>query len=399
MNRYLRKWIFYHLQTQKYIFILMTVQFVIATFILSIFWSASLAINQGLNELLQEQENTYFLINPVYFDENEFNHANFDLLEWGSSEIILNEYSNLPINQNDLQYLQQTFPELSVRLLVEVNLVVLTEYGTTFTIIYDSTLNNVQLTTGFYELIRLENHANIINVRDLHFTLDGNQIRTLDGLVFPIETIHSPLDNQIEYIKLPIEAYYQFHHPKNVHDTRLQVQISADFAGDNFWKISKILQYLHEQHGSYFNYYLSSDFAEFFAQVERASNESDTFTMMSLILLMVVSIGMSASFVILLNRQKKEIAIMLAMGTAKTALYLLSISQPIMISSLGAFIGLAVSSIVLSAGFQIATTVIYLNISALIGVFIFLQFLALLSSLPMILNIKKLMPIEFLRSE
>jgi hypothetical protein len=134
------------------------------------------------------------------------------LIEWGNSEIVLNEYDNLTINENDLQYLLQAFPNLSVNLLVEVNLTVLTEHGTIFTILYDSSLDSVQLTTGFYELMRFENHDNIINVRDMHFTLDDDQIRTLDGGVFPIEAIHNSTSTEMEYIRLPIEAYYNFHH-------------------------------------------------------------------------------------------------------------------------------------------------------------------------------------------
>lgn len=398
MNNYLKKWTIYTLLSQKYIFMLMMIQLALATLILALFFSASADIRSHLNELLQEQENIIFAINPVHSEADAFDPNRFDLLEWGRTPIILNEYDNLPINQHDLHHLRQSFPELTINLLVEVNLVVLMENGTIFTIFYDSSLDDAQLTRGFYELLELGSHENIINARDLHFTLDNNQIKSLNGSAYPIEHHGESVDNNMEYIRLPIETYYPFHHPRNVVNTRLQIQLSDTNLRENMQNISYILQYLHEQHGRYFSYYLSSDFAEFFAIVERASSESDAFIIVSLLLLVVVSIGMSASFVTLLGRQKKEISIMLAMGVTKTQLYLVVIIQPIIISSIGALIGLILSASILSMGFQLASTTIYLNIFVLAGLFLFLQILAGVASLPMILKIKKLMPVELLRS-
>lgn len=399
MNKYFRKWIISTLLNQKYIFILMITQLAIATLILSIFFSASFGINYNLTALLQEQENITFFINPIHADEDAFDPFAFNLFAWGNSEIVLNEYANLPINQYDLQYLRQHFPELRIDLLVAVNLAVLTEYGTTFTILYDSSLDSVQVTTGFYELFQLETHDHIINKRDLHFFYANNQIKTLDDLAFSIENIYDTFDPEVESIRLPIAAYYNFHHPRDVINTRLQVQIRADAPQEDLQEVAAILQYLHEQNGSYFNYYLSSDLAEFFTRVASAQYDSEVFTMISLILLLVVSIGMSASFVILLNRHKKEIATMLAIGVTKWQLYRLVITLPLIISSLGALIGLLFCFIILSRGFKVATVTVYLNIFVLIGVFIFLQTLSFLAVLPMVLKINKLMPIEFLHSE
>jgi len=399
MNRYLKKWLIYNLYEQKYILTLMIVQLIIITFILSLFFSTSFAIRSDLNEMLQEQGDTIFSINIVPTDEFDFNRANFDLFEWGNSQIILNEYDNLPINQHTFQHLRQEFGDLAISLHVEVNLAVMTEYETQFLIFYDSTLENVQITTGFYELIRSGYQGNIINVRDLHFNLDGNKISTLDGLEFSVETAHYSSSIELEYIRLPIEAYYSFHHPRDVANTRLEVQIDANYISENFQEITYILQYLNNEYGRYFSYYLSSDFADFFTQIYRADNESSVFIAMSLILLIVISISMSASFVILLNRQKKEISVMMAIGVTKTQLCYLSIAQPVIISMLGTLLGMIPSVIILSIGFQVATITTYLNIFVILGVFIFLQCLAFLASLPMVLKIRKLMPIELLSSE
>jgi len=307
MNRFLRKLVFRTISENKLIFIFLIIQFSLAVCILTIFVTTRVTVRNGLNELLEKDADSRFIINIVHNGDNAFDNRNFDLILWGDTDIVANEYE-APLNIADINTLKNRFPELGLSIEVEVNLVVLNERGVRFVAIYDSELEFVYMTQEMHDLLKCDTRENLLNRRDLAFELDTNSydLITIKNDRYRINNIR-PFDEDIayEYIRLPFGIYDGFFHPRDVSNTSLRVMFNNDGIDENFVRLSALLFELNNKTDE-FSYYLSSDFAEFLTQVNRANEEAEAFIFISFKLLVIVTIGMSTTFTLIISPAKKS---------------------------------------------------------------------------------------------
>ncbi|AEV67932.1 FtsX-like permease family protein [Acetivibrio clariflavus] len=107
---------------------------------------------------------------------------------------------------------------------------------------------------------------------------------------------------------------------------------------------------------------------------------------------------LSGLFVLTINKRKREIAICLALGANKNVVYYEIILEMGIIAFLGTLLGILGSLILLLRGFEIATVVVFPNSIVIAALFGLSVFSVIISSIPVLISIKKLMPIEILRS-
>lgn len=169
-------------------------------------------------------------------------------------------------------------------------------------------------------------------------------------------------------------------------------------AFDSYDDIRSIISIL-ESNSTYFLYSINSDYFNLLRKVSTAYEQAGAFNFFALIIMLIIVISLAGMFSLIINSRKKELAICLALGSSKGKLYLECFLEVFILSLSGCLIGIILSYIILLSGIEYATVPITPN--HLISIFEILLscIITLISVFPAFIIIKKLMPMEILRTE
>lgn len=394
MTRFILRRIIKKLKQQKKTYSLIVLQFAAGFFLLNLFVCASISINNDYERLLKEGKSKEFTIAAEYRDTNFFNRAKFDLFEWGKEKPILKENEPLPFDGQDLQMLCDKFSNVDFNIEASVYISYLFgDEGAEYKVCYSSAYSNVGVTPGFHQMLKDMNEQTTVNPRDFPHTLLKDEFTSVNGLKYSVGEI----DKDINAIYIPADCYYDIYHPKDLLNLSMKVRIKE--GNMNYSSLlNEVLNLLNKKHGSTFAYSLGSEYAMFLNSISRASEEAMAFNFIAAILILIVFIGLSGLFVLIINRRKKEIAITLALGATKSKIYLECLLEMCILAFTGSGIGVLASLVPLTKGFELATVIIYPNMFVGLTLSILSLLIAVISTVPVSIMIRKLMPIEILRT-
>jgi ABC-type antimicrobial peptide transport system permease subunit len=381
------------LKQRKKTYSLIVLQFAVGFFLLNLFICTSVSINNKHKTLLREGKSKEFTITAEYKDANFFNRAKFDILEWGKGEPVLRENDKLPFDSQDLQRLHDKFSNADFNMTALVYISYLFGEGAEYKICYSSDYNEVEATPGFLKMLKDMNHQTTVNPRDFPHTLLKDEFTSINGLKYSVKEI----DKEVNEIYIPIDCYYDLYHPKDLFNISMNIKINDDKVNYSGLQ-NEVLNLLNENHGDIFAYSLGSEFVNFLRLSNRAGEEAMAFNFIAAVLLLIVLIGLSGLFVLIINRRKREIAISLALGATKGRVYMECLLEMSILAVTGSVIGILASVILLSKGFESAAVVTYPNMLVSLTLTGLSLLVAIISTIPVFITIKKLMPIEILRT-
>ena len=382
------------LKQRKRTYSLIIMQFAVGFFLLNLFICTSVSINNKHKILLREGKSKEFTITAEYRDANFFNRAKFNIMEWGKGEPVLKENGQLPFNGQDLQRLRKKFSiaDFNITALVHISYL-FGEEGSYYKIYYSSANNEVEVTPGFLQMLKNMNAQTTVNPRDFPHTLLKDEFTSINGLNYSVKVI----DKGVNEIYIPIDCYYDIYHPKDLFNMSMNIKIKDDKTNYSAL-LNEVLNILNESHGDTFAYSLGSEFALFLNASDRAAEEAMAFNFIAAVLLLIVLIGLSGLFVLIINRRKREIAISLALGATKGRVYLECLLEMSILAVTGSAMGILASVMLLSKGFESAAVVTYPNVTVSLTLTGLSLLVAVVSTIPVFISIKKLMPIEILRT-
>lgn len=145
-----------------------------------------------------------------------------------------------------------------------------------------------------------------------------------------------------------------------------------------------------------FEYSISDQFYELKRSIEDLTINLSFFTWIAYFSLIVTTIGLIGVFLILLEKRKREIAIMLMMGATLPKVYFELFSEIFLINLFSGIIGVAISSGIAP---YLSTAVFTVNFqaSAFLVMITIIIFISLFSSMCTVFSIKKIVPVKILR--
>ena len=132
--------------------------------------------------------------------------------------------------------------------------------------------------------------------------------------------------------------------------------------------------------------------------INRAKEEGNALSFIANIILVIVTIGLSSLFVLLVTKRKKNIAINIALGASKTDICVELFFEMLLISLSGAMLGIIASFSIMSSGLEFATVVTYPNYTISLVLIIYSVVITIVSVLPVTISIRNLLPVEILRT-
>ena len=164
---------------------------------------------------------------------------------------------------------------------------------------------------------------------------------------------------------------------------------------NSFSIAEQIMAKLNTIHTDYV-YNISDQFYELKKSIEDLTINISFFTWIAYFSLIVTTIGLIGVFLIFLEKRKREIAIMLMMGSTLPKVYFELFSEIFLINFFSGMIGIAISASIapyLSTNAFIVT----FRASAFLVMMIIITFISLFSSICTIFSIKKISPVKILR--
>lgn len=387
----LRIWKKIFLNRKKYL--ILVFQFALGLFLLNSFLCAKVQIDKHYHSLIESSQDKEAYITANYNDENFFQYKNFNIIEWSQKNPSMNEYDRLPFQAETLRSLQENNPEVKLELRCKKTILYFGNSDTTdYVVNFSSQYKTVKVSRNFLTMVHSMNTMNTINTRDFPFTIEDNQLLTLDQKKYTMEIV----EDDVYEIWLPMETYYSQYHPKDLMDFILVV--SWDESTNMNATLNEIFHQLKLENRDMFSYQLNSDFTDFLSSVHIAKEEANIFLFFGMILMSIILIGLSGLFMLLVIKRKKEIAICVALGGTKVLLFLEIAVEMLSISLLGTILGIGLSQILLLNGFNFATIQITSNLSVALQL-IWVPFLVVaIAIVPVYLYLKKMLPIQILRT-
>lgn len=332
----------------------------------------------------------------IEVENSSFDIQDFDLIAWGNTSPVINEYNDFPFEISILNQINQACPDYKLTVDVTVELYYLGDYiedGEMLSVHYSSKYPKVYLSKKVKTMLLDMNNENTINARDFPHKIEGDQLISIDGTAYPIQYIE---DEALE-IYLPIEAYYSIYHPKDLKGISLDIASTEKRLLDAD-DLNKILSILHENWGDEYQFNIKSDFARFLTQVAEAEKEAKVFIFICCIIFVIVLIGMVGVFVMIIKRREKEIAICCALGQTKNQICFEVFAEVFILNMSAYLLGMIFSCLILEMGISIATIdIVYNKIAGRILLIISLLF-SFIDVVPVKVLIEKESPVHILSS-
>jgi len=414
-------------------------EMVVGIFILNISLTTSFFLDKKYDELKEEGKNMVFEIEASHID-NAF-ILDFNLLEWGKGQPIRFEYDSTelcPFNQDDIAYIEEKYnDELDILFHIRRDIIHFdprSHNAETYFLFFVSdgflehfknidpdrfdVSNTAFIGPDFLDFLTVMNGENTVNPRDVIFTYsDDNkdEIRFADGHTLKIDNTEFLKGQDLDFLFkgyepenkekfsygniaiLPLKYYYDYFHPKDV----IHFDFSVKFykAEDIYEIISAIYDYFDNAHGDIFYYTLDNSFDKYLRLTEDSRNNALLANVVMSVTFILVVFGLTGLLLLMLGKRSREIAVSLAVGARKTDLYIELFLESILITLSGGLTGCVFSVIMLKANIlKINETIIGTNCMAVLISWIVPILVGLVSSIPLMFKVRKMLPLQIIRN-
>lgn len=377
MYRFMIQRIKKKLLARKKVYIIVVLQLAIGMFLLGFFITLGVNCKNQANELIKTGGESKFLIKAKYLDNRNIN----------SSDTYSTD--SVPFTPEEVVQLQKKYADLEIEFKSVRNADIFDiDSVRSFDVVYSSEISeSVQMSHTMYNI--LENNKGVI--LRFPYTLVNRSLIVEDGAAYPIEYIHED-----DIIIMPMEYYVTSYEPKDAFYTMLNIRIQ-DYEKSTS-EMAEILEILTEKH-SEFEYSLNNEYYDYLKCADTALDQSEIFTYLMCIILLIITIGISGLFLLITDSRKCENAICMAMGESKFMLCLENYLEVAFLCFTGGGIGSIVSLIpALSKANIMGVDMAYSGKSVLYQLFILLA-ISIVSTIPSINKLGRFLPVEILKSE
>jgi ABC-type antimicrobial peptide transport system permease subunit len=351
---------------------------------------------------LYDSINKEYLSRKNRVDSTYFNIGITNLIkekDLGKSNSII--YQASPFSMEDLEYILKSFPDIgaSLYILTSNNINDLTSI---------KSINLIYASEGFFRQqlhinkpIKWENTC-FIGSRVGEFYNEGIKKLSLADVIdektidLPVQASTLEVDLK-DTVIIPISYYYDNNLFEHVH--AFNSTLSIDFGSDGYSShvIAKILTRLFSKHPEY-TYLYSNSLEQYMKQTNELKMICTAIFYLCVFFVLIIIIGLSGKSLMLINKRKKEFAVLSAFGAPKKMLRFETYAEIFLVSFISGTVGLIISLILLlSIKFEYFTVVFNVGI-CLIALFSALL-ITFISSLLPIRVLSKMSPIEILRKD
>lgn len=357
------------LKSSKLLYSLIFVQIFVGVAILLIAVNVSNYIYQNQKDLINNQQDMVYHIDAE-FRGDTLTHA---------------------ISQNNLEQLLLID---NTNILVSYDLNLISFAGTSssvngeeildrYIIRYTNAVDEVYASENFLNTLLQTTNDNTVNFEDLVFVLKNNHLIFDENNDVEINIYDDNLEN-IHILKIPVKYFYEFQnissHIKSVVDIKLNTT--------NIIEINNILymieNLLNEGNKDYY-FRLDSEYFDFLRDGARSKEQSDMGIFVSALLMMMVYTGVSALFILLIEKRSFELSISLAVGAKISSIVSQFIMEFLLIVFLPAlsaiiilkffikdmmFVNVVIPSISLQSSFMVVGGIVLVMVIFLIPVII-----------------------------
>lgn len=391
MNRFMLGRPFRKIVRDKKNYITVMVQLILAFAVLSIF--LSLLIDIGENKKRMAEADVKYQIS---IQDYSFDYSKFDLITWGDAPVELNEYEKFPFSTEVLEEINGMNDSYKLGVNVKIEILYLGENldeGEQLYVCYSSDVTTVGCSERMEALLAEANDQNTINAKDFPHQIQGDKLITVEGREYEREYTD---DGELT-IYIPIEVYYNLHHPKNLRETVLWIKADSQelVTSDG---LNTILSQLWEWYGENYGFEIESELAHYMQQVEEAEKEAKVFIFISGIIFLIVLIGMMGIFIMIVNRRKREIAICCALGQTKKQVIFEMFVEIGVLNLSSYLIGVLISCLIMKNGISVATIVFNYHCRTGVILFALVVIFTGISVIPVRYLVKRMSPTDILSS-
>lgn len=390
MYRYIFDIVIRRIERNIKVYLLILIEILLCVFLLN----SSLTLYDSINKEYLSRKNR---VDSTYFNIGITNLIKEKDL--GKSNSII--YQASPFSMEDLEYILKSFPDIgaSLYILTSNNINDLTSI---------KSINLIYASEGFFRQqlhinkpIKWENTC-FIGSRVGEFYNEGIKKLSLADVIdektidLPVQASTLEVDLK-DTVIIPISYYYDNNLFEHVH--AFNSTLSIDFGSDGYSShvIAKILTRLFSKHPEY-TYLYSNSLEQYMKQTNELKMICTAIFYLCVFFVLIIIIGLSGKSLMLINKRKKEFAVLSAFGAPKKMLRFETYAEIFLVSFISGTVGLIISLILLlSIKFEYFTVVFNVGI-CLIALFSALL-ITFISSLLPIRVLSKMSPIEILRKD
>mgnify|MGYP000888370083 CR=1 FL=1 len=390
MYRYIFDLVIRRIERNIKVYLLILIEILLCVFLLN----SSLTLYDSINKEYLSRKNR---VDSTYFNIGITNLIKEKDL--GKSNSII--YQASPFSMEDLEYILKSFPDIgaSLYILTSNNINDLTSI---------KSINLIYASEGFFRQqlhinkpIKWENTC-FIGSRVGEFYNEGIKKLSLADVIdektidLPVQASTLEVDLK-DTVIIPISYYYDNNLFEHVH--AFNSTLSIDFGSDGYSShvIAKILTRLFSKHPEY-TYLYSNSLEQYMKQTNELKMICTAIFYLCVFFVLIIIIGLSGKSLMLINKRKKEFAVLSAFGAPKKMLRFETYAEIFLVSFISGTVGLIISLILLlSIKFEYFTVVFNVGI-CLIALFSALL-ITFISSLLPIRVLSKMSPIEILRKD
>lgn len=398
MSLYILYKVFHKIKKSFRIYILLILQFSIGFFLLNLFLNVSYSGYKSNKEMLKNGLDREYTIQLAFKDETIFQYETFDSLKWGNEKPVPYENTDYPFTSKELSELKQQVGGM-VSVEISVSLAYANDENKSYTIYYKNGIKEVQISSEFLEIIPYIHTNKCFNPREFYYEYNEEQQQLYNSILDSYSQVEE-IKNKEAIAVLPIEWYYPVFHYKDINHIKLNIKFpdaKRNEIASLYQKIDAVITNWNTQSKSY-SFTIGSEFFDFLKSTSTMRKQSIIFNSISCIFLFIILIGLIGLFVLFMERRKKEMAVCLALGATKNNLAWEIFLEILCISFVGFLIGIVTSCIILQNGFYYTYILVNLSYQIPFLLIILLFVIAVLASVPSIYMVKKLLPMEILRS-
>lgn len=286
------------IKSSKFLYSLIFIQIFMGVAILLIALNVSNYINQNHKDLINNQQDMVYSIRAEHKGDT-LTHA---IPQTTLKQLLLMDNANISVSFDlDLISFAGTSSSIDGEKILD-----------TYIIKYTNDVDKVYASENFLSTLSQTTSENTVNFEDLAFILKNNHLVFDENNDVEINIYEDSLDN-VHILKIPIKYFYEFQnvssHIKPVVDIKLNTTDTVE-VNNTLYAIEHLL---NEGNKDYY-FRLDSEYFEFLKDATKSKEQSDLGILFSALLIIMVYTGISALFILLIEKRSFEISVSLAVG-------------------------------------------------------------------------------------
>jgi len=420
---------------RNYFYIILEVM--IGVLLISIFYSVRLSINDKYIQIKDNAENTYakMMVTPKLTDLNhqgntERKHLENSVLATSASNTIVPGFS-----MDDARWIYNKYgDDLSLSIVAYKRIFVKT--NDTVAIIEELAVSD-----DFYNLYIPNRGNELFNkivigegaksiLKDCEFYNDDNmgvsekEIDFLRSIVLSDTILYQDkkisIVNSDAYIGERIKYFIQDNNPwvknfKPAYSVIMPIKYYSDIVSSSgtenvYFSIKfkntlfspsilfSIIEFLNDEYKGEYDYRIDTNLDRYKREVENIKFISDSFIILAGVSFIIIICGLSGILLIIINKRSRELAICISMGASKKMLFFEIIMESLAINAIGGISGMVFSLFILKYFVSFKDFNIIFDYKILTYITFVIVLTGVLSAIPATIKIKRMTPIQILKS-